>query len=269
MPYFFRGLLIGLALAGFAGGLFYKIYHCNSCSKKSCDTQTNLDEKKIEDLVINLVKNKPEEFSKAISEGAKKQEEHLRLEMINKAKSMTDKILKTGFCFGNPSSKIKLIAFVDPACPHSNSFLKIGFKLLDSGKDFRLQIISGSILGEKSVVLNRTLILVKNQGLEKLKNFWQKLIELEDDVQESDVNLLFKETGVDKKKVEQDINKNEIVDEIKASNSLLDEIGIPGVPMVFLIDAKGNLDMVPPSSFEEFLELIDNAKTGINKDETL
>lgn len=251
---FTNGLIVGSIIVAVAGVIGYNFFF------PYCKQQNNLSEVgHIKEVVLQLIKDEPEKFVDAMNEGSKKQQEALKQQIVLDAQQNSEVLLKTGFTFGDEKANVKLLAFIDPICPHSNTFIKMAFKLLEVGHKIRVQLITTSILGEPSIAIGKLLLAANIQGTEKLKKFWGKLINSNGEVTQVQINQLAKESDLNLETLHKDVNSNQVIEILKSNGDLLEKLKILGVPMVFIFNTNNKIKLLPPLDMNELIEEVKNA----------
>lgn len=218
--------------------------------------------KQIEDIVLELVKNKSDAFMKSMQEGMQKQQEKDREEKIKAASVLKDEFEKNAITFGPKSATLKLFAFIDLSCPHCHNLVKIASDLSKKTNMVQFHFIIGSLLNpEPSENLANAVYSAKLQDEAKAAQF---LLELVGDKQGSDKAsflLLADKVGLDSKKYGTDFDKATSKSVINSNNTVIQKL-VDGFPTIFAQNSDGKLVNVPPSRPEGYLELAIRVKKG-------
>jgi protein-disulfide isomerase len=214
----------------------------------------------IQQIFLDSVRQKPNQFINAVNEGIKLQQDKTRLNIEKEATIKSKELLDSGLPLGNLQAEIKLIAFIDPLCPHCQNFIKLAFSVLKSRKDVLFYLIPIAILGEKSILVSKSILAAAKQDHKKFTTFIQKLNDKYAKLDKTKFPALVKEAGLDAKKFEKELNSKEVHKQLTDNTTLAETLKIPGVPTIFGIQNNGELVIVPPTDIKEFNQLIDNLK---------
>lgn len=216
----------------------------------------------IQKIFLETVRQKPDLFINSMNEGMKSQQDQARKDLEKDATTKSKEILEAGLPLGNLQANLKLVAFIDPVCPHCQNFIKLAFNVLKSRSDVLFYIVPVAILGERSTLLSKTLIAAYKQGHKEFSNFLQKLSQKSYKLDKVKFASFVKEAKLNPKKFEQDFNSETVHKQLMSNSNLAETIKVPGVPTIFGIQTNGDFVIVPPTEIKEFNKLIDNLKVS-------
>jgi protein-disulfide isomerase len=217
-------------------------------------------QQEIQNIFLELIREKPELFMGAMNEGMQAQQDKLRIEMEKGATDMKDKLVSTGISLGSPQASVHMIAFMDPMCPHCHEFHKIVNVLLQKRQDIVIHVIPVAILGPNSVAMSKILIATAKQGADKMNNFFNKFISKTSDIDRTKLLQMAKDSGVDVAKMEKEEVAEETEKTLIAYTQLAEQLKVPGVPTVFGVQKDGKVVIVPPMDIDGFNKAIDSLK---------
>ncbi|MCX7338341.1 MAG: thioredoxin domain-containing protein [Alphaproteobacteria bacterium] len=250
------GFLVGAAVVGAVG---YGAYHLG-CKNKPLGGSGG-QQQEIQDIVIKVIKEKPDLIMTALNDGMQAQQDKLRIDMEKDASAMKDKLLQSSIVIGNPKADVRLLAFIDPMCPHCGEFLRISNALLLKRQDLAIHLIPIAMLGANSVALSKMMLAASGQNVDKMKTFFLKFGEKAGEIDQRPKLLkLAKESGLDVDQLEKAETAPETEKQLESNTKLAETLKIPGVPTVFGIYASGKMSIIPPTDLENFNTLIDTIK---------
>ncbi len=215
----------------------------------------------IQQIFLDSIREKPDLFINAMNDGVQAQQDKLRIDMEKSATEKQKELLGSSVILGSPQANIRLLAFVDPLCPHCQNFKKIALTLLQKRQDVAFYLIPIAILGPNSAVLSKAIIAASKQGEVKFATFIQKLSDKKSGVDVGKLPQLAKEALLDTTQFEKDINSDDIQKQLLSNTTLAEALKIPGVPTIFGVQNNGTLSIVPPMDINGFNQVLDNIKT--------
>lgn len=196
--------------------------------------------KVVEEIVLKQIEKNPEVLIKAVQQfGEKQQQESIKKleEALNKS---TDDLLKTtdAIAVGSETAAVKIVAFIDPNCPHCRTFEKNVNTVKDGFENLQILYRQFPILGDESEAVARGLIAAHMQG--KFPNLSAKVSESQDNLtQDKFLELAKAEKGLDLAKLTKDMNSEEVKNQIKRTKELAGKLGIESTPTMIVIDKQG------------------------------
>ncbi len=221
---------------------------------------TDQQKQEIQNIFLELIREKPELFMGAMNDGMQAQQDKLRIEMEKNATDMKDKLIATGISLGSPQAEVHIIEFMDPMCPHCHEFHKIINVLLQKRQDFVVHIIPIAILGPNSVAMSKILLASAKQGSDKMNTFFTKFINKTSDIDRAKLLQMAKDSGIDVTKMEKDELSEDTEKTLITHTQLAEQLKIPGVPTIFGVQKDNKVIIIPPMDLDGFNKVIDSLK---------
>ncbi len=217
-------------------------------------------QQEIQNIFLELIREKPELFMGAMNEGMQAQQDKLRIDMEKSATDMKDKLIAAGVSLGSPQAEVHMIAFTDPMCPHCHEFHKVVNALLQKRQDVIIHVIPIAILGPNSVAMSKILLASAKQGPDKMNAFFTKFINKTADIDRAKLLQMAKDCGIDVAKMEKDELAEETEKTLISHTQLAEQIKIPGVPTILGIQKDGKVVIIPPMDLDGFDKAVDSLK---------
>lgn len=221
--------------------------------------------KEIAEIVLSYIRDNNAAFMTAIQEGAKRQQEKAEAETLKTVMLIKDDLIKNSITIGEDTAAMKVIAFIDPACPHCHEMIKSSVAAIAKTKDLQVHFIIAALIDpSSSEMLARALYAARSQGADKAKTFMIKSLDLPRGASKAQIVLAAKDSGLDTTKFEAeratDANKA-IVD---MNNVFVHKLNIPGFPMVYFQEKTGELILGNASSADDLVALSGRVKMGLS-----
>jgi|GEM_PF-6047416 len=270
-------LLAGVAAVLVLGGGFYFLQHKkqNNVHPQAAESSVLSNEKpvaikhftgeqqtEIQNIFLQMIREKPELFIGAVNDAMQKQQDNLRIGMEKAASEMKDKLITSGITLGSPTPEVHLVAFYDPMCPHCQDFYRLTDALLQKRHDLAVHLIPIAILGPNSVAMAKIMLTTAEQGTDKMNAFHLKFINKTAEVDRAKLLQMAKDAGIDVAKMEKGELAKETEEKLVSFTKLAEELKIPGVPTIFGLQKDGKFVIVPPMDIEGFNKTIDSLKGG-------
>jgi len=217
----------------------------------------------IKDIVLKTVKQQYANVDQPVVDGANDaalQETNARENLQSLAKVNSDAILKGGFILGNPKAKAKLVAFVDPLCPHSLKLIKGLSSKVGSDSNIGCHIVPFGIISRSSVQLSKMMITIAQKYPSKLLDFSKMVSEGSGEITKEKVTGILQSLEMDVKAINKSLSASDVQLTVENNAKIAKDIGISGVPTVFAIESDGNWVLVPPIDGKTFDQMIKDLK---------
>ncbi len=229
--------------------------------KKPTAFTFNADQRaEIQQIFLESIREKPDLFINAMNDGVQAQQDKLRVDMEKAASLKSKELLESAIVLGSTEAKVKLIALVDPLCPHCQNFERIALNILQKRQDVAFYLVPVSILGANSAMIAKAMIAASKQGTDKLNAFIQHMNDKKGDIDTAKLTQIVKAAALDAVQFEKDINGEAVQKQLLSNTAMAESLKIPGVPTIFGVQSNGELTVVPPMDINGFNQLIDNIK---------
>jgi len=132
--------------------------------------------------------------------------------------------------FGDPDAKITVVEFFDYNCGFCQRAMADMTRLLETNKDIRFVLKEFPVLGEPSVNAHKASLAFAKQLPEKLPAFHMELLGLEGRKDGERAVQLAVAMGANEARLREDMEKPGIVDIIRETYNIADDLGISGTP---------------------------------------
>jgi protein-disulfide isomerase len=217
--------------------------------------------------IMDHMDSDPERVAKMTVNGMQKIQKRIEEE----AKMTMKKVLKdvaqqaendasTPFA-GNPNADVKMIYFFDYRCGFCRKNHSTITKLLEEDKNLKVIFREYPVLGDTS--LTQIALAAHKQG--KYEQIHNKLMGLNEQLNEEKALEIAKDIGIDVEKLKKDKDSDEVKDMITENIKLAQSMQINGTPTSII----GDSIVIPGAlSFDEFKEAIDSARSGESESNT-
>ena len=216
----------------------------------------------IQQILLETIREKSEQFISAVNDGMQAQQDKGRKDLEKSATSESKRLLSAAIPFNIHEAQVKLIAFIDPLCPHCQTFEKLALSTMNQRKDVTFYFIPIGVLGENSEIVSKAIITAAKLSPQKFSTFIKKLVEKYTKLDKAKLAALVKDSGLDAKKFEKELNSDETHNKLAENNNLAKDLKISGVPTVFAVQGNGGFVIVPPTDAKDFGKIIDNIKAN-------
>ena len=265
-------LILALIVIAILGTIFFVCFCKKNTSSNGSQCSIVQEPKKhlfndaqkteIQQILLDTIREKSEQFVNAVNDGMQSQQDKVRQNLQKTATTNNKRLLEASIPLGNIQANVKLVAFIDPLCPHCQNFEKLALSTLQHRQDVVFHLIPMAVLGENSVTVCKALITAAKLSPQKFNNFIKKLVDKYNKLDKGKLSALVKEVGLDAKKFEKELNSEEVHKKLSSNIALAEELKIPGVPTIFVVQENGELQVMPPTDVKDFNKIIDNAKTA-------
>jgi protein-disulfide isomerase len=236
---------------------------CSTAKTSSKKLLFNSDQKaEIQQILFDTIREKSQLFIGAVNEGMQSQQDKVRQDIQKAATTHSKRLLDASIPLGNPQANVRLVAFIDPLCPHCQVFETMALSILQQRQDVVFHLIPIAILGEDSAIVSKAVIAAAKLSPQKFNLFIKKLVEKYSKLNKAKLGSLVKEAGLDAKKFEKELNSKEVHEKLTSNTALAEELKLPGVPAIFAIQGNGEFVVVPPTDAKDFGKIIDNLKAA-------
>lgn len=164
---------------------------------------------------------------------------------------------------GNPRGKVTVVEFFDYQCSHCMSMAPVIASILKNNSDVRIVFKEFPIRGPMSLFAARAALAANKQG--KYYPFSHALLSTNQPLTEALVFEIAKNTGVNVKQMQQDMNSKSITQQLNSNENLAQNLKITGTPAFFIgkTNAKTSADVnfvLGEMTQSELQNAIDSAK---------
>ncbi len=209
-----------------------------SAPARADDGPSGIDEKRVEQIVEKLLRERPEIIVDALT-AYKQKQEMAEQERQVKALSLKRKELfeKPGDPFiGNPDAAITVVEFFDYNCGYCKRAVKDVSALARENEDVKVVFKEFPILGDPSVVAARVSLAVNEVAPKKYGEFHDKVMTGHGSYDEESLLSLAGALGIDTAAVREKLADKAIADAIRENYQLAKELGIRGTPTFVIGD---------------------------------
>lgn len=224
-------------------------------SSASAGNLTASDEKRIKELAIEAILERPEIIEEAIARLRELQEQRQQQAVVETIEQRRQDFLEdpNAPVLGNPDGDVTVVEFFDYNCPYCKRAAEPVKKLVEADGNVRLVYREWPILGEGSLFAARAALAARNQG--KYEEMHVGLMSGRR-VDEAYTIKLAEKIGLDVKRLRKDMQAPEIKQHIELSMELAAGLGINGTPS-FLVGNQLAPGLVP---YEELVRMVENAR---------
>ncbi len=224
-------------------------------SSASAGNLTASDEKRIKELAIEAILERPEIIEEAIARLRELQEQRQQQAVVETIEQRRKDFLEdpNAPVLGNPDGDVTVVEFFDYNCPYCKRAAEPVKKLVEADGNVRLVYREWPILGEGSLFAARAALAARNQG--KYEEMHVGLMSGRR-VDEAYTIKLAEKIGLDVKRLRKDMQAPEIKQHIELSMELAAGLGINGTPS-FLVGNQLAPGLVP---YEELVRMVENAR---------
>ena len=159
-----------------------------------------------------------------------------------------------GTIIGNPKGDVTVVEFFDYNCGYCKAMFQAVKDLLKEDPKMRVVMKEYPILGPSSMTASRAALAARKQG--KYQDLHLALLDHKGSLTDGSIMDIAAKTGLDIRKLENDMKDPAITDIIVKNHNLADELGIDGTPSLIIGDA-----FVPGAiSKEKLIEHISTAR---------
>jgi len=224
-------------------------------SSASAGELTASDEKRIKELAIEAILERPEIIEEAIARLRQLQDQRQQQAAVETIMKRRKDFLQdpNAPVLGNPEGDVTVIEFFDYNCPYCKRAAAPVKKLIETDGNVRLVYREWPILGEGSVFAARAALAARNQG--KYEEMHVGLMSGRR-VDEAYTIKVAEMIGLDVKRLRKDMQAPEVKQHIELSMELAAGLGINGTPS-FLIGNQLAPGLVP---YEELVTMVAKAR---------
>ena len=182
------------------------------------------------------VVSNPEMLPKAFENLQKKEQEEKNKEAKKALSTMTDEDFAFAPILGNKDGKVTIYTFFDYNCGYCRRNNEVEKDIVASEKDVRI-VLKNFPIFPPSMIPAKAMIAAKEQGMEKVEKFHNMLFSTnlnpEKDSKKTIKDIVMdvaKKSGLDVKKLEQDMAKPFVEEELLRTRKLAEKLGFQGTP---------------------------------------
>ncbi len=206
--------------------------------------------------ILEVLSENPELLIAALHGLQKRMEqeqEQVRLGTLQKQRKALEQD-PNSFVAGNPAGDVTLVEFFDYRCGYCKKARPVVEKLVSEDGNIRLVMKEFPILGPNSETASKAAIAAMAQG--KYREFHDALMAAKGGLGRAQLLQIAADTGLDRDKLEQDMQKAYITDIIRSNRELAARLDISGTPAFVIGDA-----IVPGvASLEQMQQLVAQAR---------
>jgi protein-disulfide isomerase len=140
-----------------------------------------------------------------------------------------------GTIIGNPKGDVTVVEFFDYNCGYCKAMFQAMKDLLKEDPRMRVVLKEYPILGPSSMTASRAALAARKQG--KYQDMHLALLAHKGSLTDGSIMEIAAKTGLDVRKLENDMKDPAITDVIVKNHNLADELGIDGTPSLIIGDA--------------------------------
>jgi len=159
---------------------------------------------------------------------------------------------KIAYVAGPPDAKVTVAEFFDYRCPHCKASLTAMRHLVATGKSVRVAFIERPILTPDSLWAAQAAVAARRQG-DKYVPFHFALMATTGELTKDRILDVAKSVGLDAARLEKDMADPAVLDSIKQSNGLADQLHFDGTP-TFVINNRIFIGELTDSQLEELAD---------------
>lgn len=223
------------------------------------------DKKAIEEIVRNYILEHPEILPEAINILQSRQEAAQQAQMGEVIAKSQNALLRDGFSVvvGNPTGDVTLVEFYDYRCPYCVQAHSDIEKLIKEDKNLRVVYKQFPVKDHPdqppvSLTAARMAQAIYKQGLPLFLTFHEKLMAQNTRFSMDDLGRIATEIGVDMTRLNTDMQDPKIIDGIRTTFELANDIGLSGTP-TFII---GQQVIVGAQGYSRLKEAIDSVRAN-------
>lgn len=192
---------------------------------------------KIEQVIQEYLKAKPEVIVEAIQVLQRKQYEDAEKTIKNTQKNVS-KYVKNLFhakgdpVGGNPKGAVTVVEFFDYQCPHCVDMGPVISKIIKANPNVRVIFKEFPIRGEMSDFAARAALAANLQG--KYYELHDAILQIKPPITKDAIYNRAKDLGLNVDKLKKDMDSDKIKDQIKANVNLAQELKLFGTPAFFI-----------------------------------
>lgn len=218
----------------------------------------SLSEASIEKGFMDLLQKNPEILKDAYDQGMANKHKRMQEENQKKASELKGSLLKAAINLGGQKGKATVVSFIDPRCPHCQTFLSVLETTSKVSSDAPLYVILTPLLSSASVVACK--ILLQAYKINKETFFEVNKIITKSDINTPETKEKLTKLGIN---IEQLMEDKEISAAIQENGDLAEKLSVNGVPTVYLFNGSGDSKLISPMPPEQLTKLIEKVeKTG-------
>lgn len=229
-------------------------------SSANAGNLTASDEKRIKELAIEAILERPEIIEEAIARLRQLQDQRQQQAAVETIEKRRKDFLEdpNAPVLGNPDGDVTVVEFFDYNCPYCKRAVEPVRKLIEADGNVRLAYREWPILGEGSVFAARAALAARNQG--KYEEMHVGLMSGRR-VDEAYTIKVAEMIGLDVERLRKDMEAPEVRQHIELSMELAAGLGINGTPS-FLVGHQLAPGLVP---YEELVAMVARARRDKTK----
>ena len=239
--------------------LFATLLAAITCLLLSFPAQAEMSAQEKEVLktgILEVLNENPELLIAALHGLQKRMEqeqEQAKLSTLQKQRKALEQDIDS-FVAGNPAGDVTLVEFFDYRCGYCKKARPVIEKLVSEDGNIRLVMKEFPILGPNSETASKAAIAAMAQG--KYQEFHDALMAAKGGLGRAQILQIAADTGLDRDKLAQDMQKAYIADIIRRNRELAARLEISGTPAFVIGDA-----IVPGvASLEQMQQLVAQAR---------
>lgn len=159
---------------------------------------------------------------------------------------------------GNPNGDVTLTEFFDYNCPFCKKVPALLDQLIAEDPNLRVVLREWPVLGESSELAARYSLAALKQ--DKYLQFHHALMNIQGRLQEASILRAASDVGLDKARLQRDLQSNEVSEHIYQSLDLGDHMGLAGTPTFIA----GHSGAFGEQSLDELRALIKQARSDLS-----
>jgi protein-disulfide isomerase len=206
-----------------------------------------LDNKEIEEIVANYIRENPKALIDSVEAWGRKQEQEREKQVQEKLKETKDNLAKTkddiAPFMGNKDGDLTVVTFFDYRCGYCKKSHKEMLEFIKKDPKVKIYLKEMPILGPQSLELAKLALATYIVDKDKFLDFHSALLET-NQFDEQTIDAILTKLGLDKKKVRETAKTAKVQEAIDSTRQLAAELNIMGTP-AFIFDEqiiRGGID---------------------------
>ncbi|MBA3813382.1 MAG: DsbA family protein [Alphaproteobacteria bacterium] len=192
----------------------------------------------IKKLITEHITENPTVIMAAFQAGMAEQQKEELAKVEKAVADNKDKIFKNANSpvAGNPEGKESLVVFMDPYCGYCKKFHGEIDTILSTNKDVKITFVDIPIMGPDSIIAVKAMLAAKEQG--KYDQLQKAIFSSDKHLTKKQILKIADSLGIDKKKLEKDMNSKGIQAQVDHNSNLATTLGINGTPTLIIGETK-------------------------------
>lgn len=143
--------------------------------------------------------------------------------------------------YGNNEGNVFVVEFIDYQCGHCKTMSPIIEDLINTTPNLKFIVKELPLFGNNSIVAARAAVAASQQSNDAFRKFHTALLKETKPLTEKEIMNIAKTSGLDMKKLEQDMKSDAVKNHVTSDNfKLATEIGLQGTPAFIVTNKDGS-----------------------------